>query len=128
MPASSGDSCDCPCHDGAVLLHTEPCCASCPLCGVRVPTARRDHRCRPINARAPLRPRWRGASVAFHTAAPLVIAIVVFALAVWSVAYSGRLLFAILIALAGVVGLRRILHPTPRPASISPRARGDTRE
>jgi hypothetical protein len=125
MRTNSDDPCDCPCHDGTTLVHPEPCCAPCPLCGARVPSAKRDHRCGPLGSRSPGGFRWRPASATLHTIAPLALAIAVFALAVWSVAYSGRLLFAILIALGGVVALRRILHPTPRPASIAGRPRDD---
>jgi hypothetical protein len=105
--------CACLCHEGNVVVHPVPCCAVCPHCGSRVPSASSDHRCRPFDSHGRSALPWRGLQAKFYRVAPLLIALIVMALAVWSVPYPACLLFAAVGLIGGLIAMRRIQHPPP---------------
>jgi hypothetical protein len=79
--------CECLCHEGNVVVHLVPCCAACPHCGGRITGANRDHRCRPLDSRGPNAFPWRGLLAMSYRVAPLLVALIVMTLAIWSVPY-----------------------------------------
>jgi hypothetical protein len=105
--------CECLCHEGSVVVHLVPCCAACPYCGGRITGANGDHRCRPLDSRGPNAFPWRGLLVKSYRVAPLLMALIVMALAIWSVPYPTCLVFAAVALVGGLIATRRIRHPTP---------------
>jgi hypothetical protein len=127
MPRSGDNAtCDCPCHTGNVVVHPEPCCVPCPCCGVRVPARSGDHQCQPFGTRAADGVRRRRLVATGYRLAPLLMVLLVMALAVWSVPYPACLIFVVVGLLGAGIAVWRVRHATPAaPHVVGPPANED---